>query len=529
LGKARADLFRGDLLDAGHGGNGCCAFKIELAGNIADLVGTEVIVRQVGSDTAFAGSPKTITLNKNLEYLLFRGARAQRILKPLRARLDRETAGLGVSIIMPVFNTPQVWLVEALESVRGQWCSHWELICVDDGSTAPHVAAILRAYAQADGRIRVLSSPKNVGIAKATNYGLQAAKHDYVAFMDHDDYLEPHAVWRLLRAIKKTEADLIYSDEALTSESINHILDVRARPAFSHDYYLSHPYFVHLICVKRDLAYRVGGWDEKMAISADVDFVLRIIEKANAVAHVPSILYRWRTHGGSAGHAKQEAVTSATVGAIQKHLNHIAVGAVASPGIAFNQFHISWPVPKGRTLIVIPTKNGVDLLRTCVKSIEATVDPARYHLVVIDHQSDDPRTKSYLRTVAKRHTIMPYSGPFNFSRMNNLAVELHGKGCEFVLCMNNDVEAVDPGWLEAMTSLAARPDVGAVGPMLLFSDRRIQHAGVVIGFCDAAEHVGKFLPFEDESESRNLGANCTLTSVRDFSAVTAACILLTGR
>jgi len=121
---------------------------------------------------------------------------------------------------------------------------------------------------------------------------------------------------------------------------------------------------------------------------------------------------------------------------------------------------------------------------------------------------------------------MPYEGTFNFSRMNNLAATLHGRGCEFVLFMNNDVEAIEPGWLDRMASLAARPDIGAVGPALLFSDRRIQHAGVVIGFSDAAEHVGKFVPFEDEVGARSLGANCTLSSVRDYSAVTAACLMM---
>ena len=427
---------------------------------------------------------------------------------------------------MPIFNAPQAWLIEAIESVRAQWCNHWELICINDASTMPHVAAILAIYSRADPRIRVLTSPHNVGIARATNFGLRAAVNSYVAFLDQDDYLEPNAVWALLRAAYKSGADLLYSDEIVTSVSIKCVLDVRARPAFSHDYYLSHPYFVHLLCVKRNIAYEVGGWDETMAISADVDFVLRVLEKARIVAHVPSILYRWRTHERSAGHAKRAAVTVSTTGAIQRHLRRIGTAAVVTAGVAFNQFHVEWPRPKGRTLIVVPTKNGLDVLQKAVQSIEQTTDSSEYRLLVIDHRSDDPHTRRYLRSIAKRHIIMPYDSTFNFSKMNNLAVQTHGKGSRFVLFMNNDVEAINPGWLNRLASLAVRPEVGAVAPALLFADRRIQHAGVIIGYGDAAEHVGKFVPFEDATGSRTLGANCTLSSVRDFSAVTAACLMM---
>lgn len=366
LGRACADMFRGDLAVAGYA-QGHCAYKIDISQNVADLIGTNVSVRPVeGGSGVFPGSPRSITLNPNFHYLLSRNARAAPMLTRLRARLDREASDSGISIVMPIFNTPQPWLIEALESVRAQWCSKWQLICVNDGSTMTHVATILKHYATIDSRIKIIMVPENVGIARATNFGLRAASYEYVAFMDHDDYLEPHAVWSLIRAARKSGAELIYSDEVLTSESIFHILDVRARPAFSYDYYLSHPYFVHLLCVRRDVAHRVCGWDEHMKISADVDFVLRIIETAHTIAHVPSVLYRWRTHPESAGHQKQAAVTMATTASIQKHLDRTHSNAVAFPGAAFNQFHVSWPVPNAKTLIIIPTKNGVELLRRAV-------------------------------------------------------------------------------------------------------------------------------------------------------------------
>ena len=357
-------------------------------------------VRVAGTDMVLPGSPKIATQNANmLRYLRpLRGMDPASLVR-MKRMMNHRTRPTGVSIVMPVFNTPREWLIQALESVRVQWCDRWELVCVNDCSTQPHVAQILAAYAKHDSRIRVLNSPQNLGIARATNLGLRAAASEYVAFMDHDDVIEPDAVYHLLRTAKLTGAEFIYSDEATTDENIVSIADVKARPQFSYDYYLSHPYFVHMLCVKRSLAYAIGGWDESMAISADVDFVLRILERTEVVAHVPRVLYRWRTHGSSTGHSKKEAVMAATRGALQRHLDRRGTGAVAEDGVWFNQFRINWPESKGRILIVIPTKNKAGLVRTAVESIEKTAAGADYKLVLVDHESTDPGERRLLRRV----------------------------------------------------------------------------------------------------------------------------------
>ena len=527
LGAGTANLFRGDLLDAGLNA-GLCAFKIDISAHYERLMDQEVMARIAGTDNMLPGSPLRVNTNRNIRRFLRRRQDLRAgVLPRLRRALNHRAGEDGISFIMPVHETPRAWLIEALESVRAQFCDAWELICVDDGSAAPHVAEILAGYAARDRRIRVLRSAQNVGIARAVNFGLRAARYGYVAFVDHDDRLEPDAAWQLIRAARMTDADLLYTDEAQTAENIDAITELRLRPAFSHDYYLSHPYFVHLVCARTDVARRIGGWDETMAISADVDFVLRMIEAARVVTHVPAVLYRWRTHGGSTGHARQESVMAATIGALQRHLDRLHTGAVVSAGVWFNQFRVDWPADPGRVLIVIPTKNKADLLRTAIDSIERTTPRADYRLVVIDHQSDEPASCAYLETLAVRHTVMPYAGPFNFSAMNNAAVAAHGEGCRFVLFLNNDVEATQDGWVDRLRRLAARPDVGAVGPLLMYVDRTVQHAGVVLGFNDSAEHALKFQNvFLDKHGRRNLGYNCALTSVRDYSAVTAACLMM---
>ena len=305
---------------------------------------------------------------------------------------------------------------------------------------------------------------------------------------------------------------------------------VQLRPAYSWDYYINHPYFVHLVCVRADVARAIGGWDESMTISGDVDFVLRVSEHAHSVAHVPAILYRWRTHGGSAGHARQDEVVAATTAALNRHLTRVCPGAQATPTSMFNHYRTEFPDPGGRTLIVIPTRNRVDLLSLCIDSIRRTTDANEIDILVIDHESDDPATLDYLRTNGDL-TVWRYSGPFNYARLNNLGVEHYrrerGVLPAFVVFLNNDIEAIETGWLTQMRSLAARAEVGAVGATLLYPDDTIQHSGVIVGLNGPAEHAHKFVPFwQHRPIHRNAGPNGAILSTRDYSAVTAACLLM---
>jgi GT2 family glycosyltransferase len=525
VGRATANGLRRDVLEAGWPTERC-GFRIIFSEPLHSLLGKDIRVRVEGTPTFLNGGPLQPRLNPNeATYLAPDRGIAPAALTRLRGLIARRTEGGGVSLVMPIHNTKREWLIEALRSVCTQWCERWELICVDDASTEPQVAFVLNWFARTEPRIRVIHTPRNLGVAGATNLGIAAATLPLVALMDHDDVLEPDAVYHLVTAAKQTDADLIYSDEAITGEDIARILAVRARPAFSHDYYLSHPYFVHLVAVRRELAQRLG-FDDELRISADVDFVLRVIEASRAVAHVPRVLYRWRTHGGSTGHAKRDEVMAATRAAIQRHLDRAQPGAVASAAPEFNQFEVAWPDPGGLVLIVIPTKDGVDVLRQCVESIERTIPPEAYRLVVIDHQSKEPRAKRYLAQLAERHIVMPYKGAFNYAAMNNLAVRTHGKGASFALLMNNDVEAIDSGWLQRLRSIAARPQVGAVGALLIYPDKRVQHAGVVVGINGLADHALRFDEVWEGDGQRALGYNASLTALRDFSAVTAACLML---
>ena len=254
----------------------------------------------------------TLQLESRLATMWFKRTRpSPPFLAGLRARRWPSEAPKA-SVIMAVYNTREDWLRQAVESVLAQTYPNWELICVDDASSAPHVRRALDELASRDSRMVVIHSERNRGVAVATNRGLSVAKGDYVFFMDHDDFLEPHALQRFVEAILRDRPDMIYSDEAITGENLDTILRVDARPAFSYDRYLGHPYFVHLIAARTELVRKVGGLNETMGISQDVDLNLRLIEVCQTICHVPEVLYRWRTHPASLRHQKMHQCRAMT-------------------------------------------------------------------------------------------------------------------------------------------------------------------------------------------------------------------------
>lgn len=524
--RVTASQNRDDVAAEGYG-KGRAGFYADLPLDLS-AGPVEVHARLAGTSWRLNDSPRKATLFVAMRRWLDRGARVSGVFRDkLSRRLTRATQGRRLSIVVPVYNTKPAWLHECLQSVLDQWCGNWELICVDDASSETATKAVLAEFAGRDARIRVIVNAENRGIAKTTNRGIAAATGTHVAFLDHDDRLEPDAVFQFLRAAE-TGAELIYCDEVLTGEELSQILTPQLRPAYSWDCYLSHPYFVHLVCVEIGTARAVGGWDESMTISGDVDFVLRVSERATKVAHIPAILYRWRTHGESAGHQLKDRVMAATTAALNRHLERTHPGASARNGALFNHFRADFPDPGGAVLVVIPTKNRLDLLSRAVDSILATTREGEVEILVADHASDDPATLDWLSANAGRVGVVRVEGPFNYARINNEAVARRrerGPLPPYILFANNDIEAIEPGWLERMRSLCARADVGAVGATLLYPDDTIQHAGVIIGLNGPADHAHKFVPFWRRPNERNRGLTGMLLVTRDYSAVTAACLM----
>lgn len=520
IGIGRTSMPRPDVEVSGLGSS-ISGFRIAFNSKYrAD--GGPVVARLAANKSNLANSPYKIADRDEVSAWLDRWSGVDTAgLSELREIYDRETDGLLLSIVLPVYNPPQAWLKQALESVLGQICTRWELICVDDASSDPAVLELLSSYSRKDARIRIVSRSENGGISKSVNAGLEVVKGDFVGFLDHDDALEPEAVYRVLDAARH-DCDLIYSDEIVTGQLLDDVIEIVARPAFSYDYYISHPYFVHFVAVKTELARSVGGFDPDMSISMDVDFILRVIERSEVVAHIPTPLYRWRTHLHSVGHEKMSSVMESTKSALDRHHRRLGRDVVVDEGETFNTFRHSYAFDGARVLIIVPTRDRIDLIKPCIESLISTTEA---DILIVDHESSDVEVLEYYKEIHDRVKIQQFSGLFNFSKMNNRAAEVFGSDYDVFLFANNDLEAISPGWLEHMSGLCMREDVGAVGALLLYADETVQHGGVVVGVGGPAEHVYKNAPFM-MGQARNPGHISSLVAVRDYMAVTGACLMV---
>ncbi len=456
----------------------------------------------------------------------YRASLTEEIRGAIHVRIQAMPTPPLISILVPTYDTSVSMLRDMLDSVCNQLYPHWQLCVADDGSSLPHVKAVLEEYAARDSRIRLDFAHENGGVARATNRALTMAAGDFVVLLDHDDLLEEQALFRVAEAVLADDPDMLYSDEVLVDEDGRTVQHFIFRPTFSPEYLRAHPYIVHLIGFRTSFLKELGGLDESLRISQDYDLILRASERAKKIVHIPEMLYRWRIHGTSAGHAMIGKVMETSSGILRRHLQRCGEAGDVTAGASFNFFDVRYPLaPNLKVAIVIPTKNHAELVRACVESIVRTAAGVAHDIVLVDHESDDPVALAYFDSLRPRMTLLRYQGPFNFAAINNWAVaQLDGRHSHYLFC-NNDVEAIEPGWLERMLELGQKPDVGVVGAKLYYPDRRtIQHAGVVVACCGVAENLGRFR--ETTEAPPDLGYLGSLVCNREVSAVTGACMLV---
>lgn len=429
------------------------------------------------------------------------------------------------SIILPVWNTNKLWLRNALDSVLNQCYENWELCVADDGSTDPAVKVILQEFQAKDSRIKVIFLDENRGVSGASNRAIFQSVGDYIGFLDHDDELTPDALYEVARFLnEKPDTDFIYSDELIVNEK-GRPSTVCYRPDFSLDYLLSHPYFVHFVAIRAGLVKSAGGFREDFPISQDYDLFLRIIKGTDKIAHIPKILYHWRNHPTSAGHALQNKVSIYSRKAIKEFIDHRGIEGDVFDTENFNFYRVKRTIlDNPRISIIIPIRDRVDLLRKCIDSILAKTTYNNYELLIVDNCSREKETRDYLADLKNNNQnirIIDFPEEFNFSKINNTAAGF-ATG-EHFLFLNNDIEIITPDWIEALLEQSQRTDVCCVGGKLLYPDETIQHVGVVIGLCGPAEHVYKFY------DSHDIGYMGNFTSIRNYSAVTGACMMIKKR
>ena len=430
-----------------------------------------------------------------------------------------------ISVIVPVYNPEEKFLRQAIASVIKQAYPNWELCLADDCSTKPYVRAILEEYARQDERIKVVFRSENGHICHTSNSALEIATGEYIALLDHDDLLPPHALARVAELLNEhPEADFIYSDEDKIDD--NHIYQSPFfKPDWCPDSFLARMYTCHLGVYRRSLVNSVGNFRVGFEGSQDYDLVLRITEKTNNIFHIPDILYHWRIHLQST--ASDSNVKPYAADAAKKAIAE-AIKRRGEPGKIKTQvnfpgvYQVRYQIEEQKLVsIIIPTKDLADTLDVCLKSIFAQTTYSNYEVVVIDNNSTEEKTAKCLANWQKqqpqRFRSIPYHVPFNYSAINNYAVQ-QAKG-DYLLFLNNDIEVITKGWLTAMVEQAQRKSIGAVGSLLLYPDDTIQHAGVVVGLGGVAGHSHKHLHVSQP------GYMFQVVSTNNYSAVTGACLM----
>jgi glycosyltransferase involved in cell wall biosynthesis len=453
---------------------------------------------------------------------------ADRIRQKLRQLRRRPL----ISVLMPTYNTPEKWLVRAIESVRRQLYDNWELCISDDASKSAHVRKVLARYQKKDSRIKVIYRETNGHISAASNSALALAHGEFLALLDHDDELRPHALACVaLELDAHPDADLVYSDEDKIDEN-GHRYDHYFKPDWNPDLFLVQNYVSHLGVYRTLLVREVGGFRVGYEGSQDWDLAMRVIERTapERIRHIPKILYHWRSVPGSTAMligAKSYA-TQAAEKVISEHFVRVGITATISPTKgSYWRVHYPLPQPAPRVTLVIPTRNRLNVLRPCIESLREKTTYPNFEILIVDNDSDDPETLAFLEGIqspqsesSSNHAVrvVRFSGDFNYSAINNFGVSQ--TDAPVVGLLNNDLEVIHGDWLDEMVSHVLRPEIGCVGAKLYYPNDRIQHAGVILGIGGVAAHAWQSHPRGSAGQAhRNL-------LQQDLSAVTAACLVI---
>ncbi|MBW3093268.1 glycosyltransferase family 2 protein [Bifidobacterium sp. 82T10] len=426
-----------------------------------------------------------------------------------------------ISVVCVLFRTPERYLRELLRSVLCQSYERFELILVNVSGACDSVDTVLREIR--DPRIRVIVAD-NRSIADNTNVGIREAHGDYLAFVDHDDVIEPDALYRYVSEIREhPQTDLLYCDEDKLTESGRYEWPV-FKPAYNPDLLYSYNYITHMLMVSRVALDQVELSPADVAGAQDYDLALKCAEVARDIRNVPYMLYHWREHAGSTSmnaDSKPYAVEAGRL-ALQRHFDRRSIPATVDSLEAMFRYRPRYRFDNPpKVSIVIPTKDHVDLLSTCLNALFERTAYADYEVIVTENNSEDPQTFAYYEELQREHdnvTVVRWPGKgFNYSAICNFGAK-HASG-DILLFLNNDTEVIDERWLASMAGFFTRPEVGVVGAKLLYRDGLVQHGGVWVspGGCDY---------LNQRCGAGELGYMETLQHPFDCAAITGACQMI---
>ena len=430
-----------------------------------------------------------------------------------------------ISIVVPLYKTPDYFLDCMIESVRKQSYQNWEL-CLSDGSgNESPIRKKLQEYCEREPRIKVVNNSERLNISANTNKALDLCTGEYVAFMDHDDMLEPDALFCCVEYLNQnSDIDVLYTDEDKISADGRKYFQPHFKSDYNEDLFRSMNYICHFVLVKKELLTQVGGIREQYDGAQDYDFLLRCVEKTKKIGHVPRILYHWRVHENSTAKSVEQKGYAVDAGkrALQDYYKRKGIRANVSetryPGIYRTQYDLT---ENPKVSIIIPNKDHIEDLKKCLISIKEKAGYQNYEVLILENNSVEKETFQFYESIEKEEKnlkVIYWTGEFNYAAINNWGAS-QAEG-EYLLFLNNDIEWMSEYFLREMLSVALREEVGVVGSLLYYPNKTVQHAGVVIGYAGIAGHAFIGQP------SGVPGYFSRIICVQDYSAVTAACMMV---
>lgn len=471
-------------------------------------------------------------------------------------RLEKQIDSLRykplVSIILPVANVPSTFLKKTIRSVREQSYQNWQL-CIAIGHSDLKSQQFIQNLEKEDSRIIHKTRPRAVDFSKIpgesghdfrslfripddvqynleksnlsclVNSALSLASGEFCTFLNQDDLLHKNALASVVDSLNSNlNLEIIYSDEDKIDELGNRH-DPIFKPAWNPDLLISSNYLSRMLTVTKKIVATVGGFREDLEAYQDWDYCLKATEKSDPkkIYHVPKILYHVRSQGthipnnrlkiGMDSKEKFKVLTA--------YIDRNKVrGEVVRDSSALERIKYFLPKNLPKVSIIIPTRDQLGILKTCIDGILKNIVYANYTITILDNNSELAETHEYFQTMKGQGIrVLSIPGPFNFSKLVNVGVA----SCsgELLLLLNNDIEAITSGWLDEMVRHALRPGIGVVGAKLLYPNGKIQHAGVILGIGGVAGHAFRYF------DGNATGPLHRLTLVQNYSAVTGACML----
>ncbi|MGF1459935.1 MAG: glycosyltransferase [Leptolyngbyaceae cyanobacterium] len=431
--------------------------------------------------------PQQIVRQPNGNYALVPAAGHYTYIPPARpSDLAQQLAAMArrpcFSIVVPVYNTPIDLLTQMTESVYQQWYDNWELILVDDASPLPATREALSALHHPQLKIRYLE--QNQGIAGATNAAIAEASGDYIVFLDHDDELTPDCLYELSRCINDQNPDFIYSDEDKLNAG-NGFQEPHFKPDWSPDTLMSTMYTCHVACVRRSVVEQVGGLRTQYNGCQDWDFILRVTEYTQHIAHIPKVLYHWRIIPGStaADIAAKPYILAASQLVRQDALRRRGVtGSVEPVTQMAGYFRVAYDLADQSTIsIIVPSQRDWDNWRRCVDAIVAQTTDAHYEIIGLMPVDASAEMLRYGEALTERgvptQLLVTGTAASTAQAMNRGA---HHASGELLLFLSETMEVIQPDWLRRLGGFAQQTHIGAVGAKLLMpTGQQVRHAGMV--------------------------------------------------